>query len=154
MPQLVKGGKHVFGWSRVGEGGRIAIPPEAMTEYGIAVGTRVICMPGSRRSKGFLAALPGLLYGTPFENVLDEFGEQGGTAPVKQQVTGKKGKTFVRTEVEQGGYVSVPEEALHNYGVTVGDLLLAVRGSYIAVSFIVQGPIIDEARRHPELEVF
>lgn len=33
MPQLVKGGKHVFGWSRVGDTGRIIIPPEAMEEY-------------------------------------------------------------------------------------------------------------------------
>jgi hypothetical protein len=33
MPQLVKGGKHTFGWSRVGKTGRIIIPPEALTEY-------------------------------------------------------------------------------------------------------------------------
>ena len=30
MPQLVKGGKHVFGWSLVTAGGEVLIPPEAV----------------------------------------------------------------------------------------------------------------------------
>ena len=31
MPQLVKGGKHVFGWSKVGNNGVIKIPPEVIS---------------------------------------------------------------------------------------------------------------------------
>ena len=34
MPQLVKGGKYVYGMSRVGATGNIVILPEAMQRYG------------------------------------------------------------------------------------------------------------------------
>lgn len=33
MPQLVKGGKYIFGWAVVQNDGRIKIPDEAFTEY-------------------------------------------------------------------------------------------------------------------------
>ena len=35
MPQLVKGGKYIFGWSKVGKEGKIKIPPEAYEEYNL-----------------------------------------------------------------------------------------------------------------------
>ena len=35
-----------------------------------------------------------------------------------------------------------------------GDRLLAVRGSGRALGFVAQGPIYDEALKHPELEIF
>jgi hypothetical protein len=34
MPQLVKGGKYVFGWSIVRENNMVKIPAEAFREYG------------------------------------------------------------------------------------------------------------------------
>ena len=35
MPRLVKGGKHVYGWSEVGTAGNIAVPDEALEEYSL-----------------------------------------------------------------------------------------------------------------------
>ncbi|MBA7631381.1 hypothetical protein ES703_38912 [subsurface metagenome] len=35
MPHLVKGGKYVFGWFKVGNEGKVKIPPEAYKEYNI-----------------------------------------------------------------------------------------------------------------------
>jgi hypothetical protein len=32
--------------------------------------------------------------------------------------------------------------------------LLTVRGSNVGLTFIVKGPIIKEAKKHPELETF
>ncbi len=40
MPQLVKGGKWVFGWVVVRAGKKIAVPPEAYREYGFQAGDR------------------------------------------------------------------------------------------------------------------
>jgi hypothetical protein len=46
--------------------------------------------------------------------------------------------------------VTVPPEV----GVQPGDRLLMVRGSRYGLAFVAQGPIYEEALKHPELEVF
>ena len=53
MPKLVKGGKHTFGWSRVGDMGRIVIPAEALVEYCLKESETLIMVPGSKTSGGF-----------------------------------------------------------------------------------------------------
>jgi len=53
MPQLVKGGKHTFGWSVVGTEGEIVLPPEAVKEYAFEKSERLVLIPGSRTSGGF-----------------------------------------------------------------------------------------------------
>ena len=53
MPQLVKGGKWVFGWVVIGPQREIPIPLEAYLEYGFQVGDEVVFLKGSRRSAGF-----------------------------------------------------------------------------------------------------
>ena len=53
MPQLVKGGKYVFGWSRVSSEGKVMIPPEAFSEYHFMAYNTGILIPGSKTSEGF-----------------------------------------------------------------------------------------------------
>jgi hypothetical protein len=65
VPQLVKGGKWVFGWVIVGPRGELAIPPEAWDEYRFQVGDEVTFISGSRRSGGFGLSHPRLLAATP-----------------------------------------------------------------------------------------
>jgi hypothetical protein len=51
------------------------------------------------------------------------------------------------------GFLRLPAETLGNFGIFPGHRLLAVRGSGLALSLIAQGPIVEEARKHHELEV-
>lgn len=53
MPQLVKGGKYVFGWSKVNDEGKIVIPSKAFIEYHFKAGEKIILLSGSRTSGGF-----------------------------------------------------------------------------------------------------
>jgi hypothetical protein len=129
MPQLVKGGKWVFGWVIVGPRGELAIPPAAWDEYGFQVGDEVTFLPGSRRSGGF-----GLSHSRLMES-----------APAPLQV-----QALARSRVaEPGGVVTPPE-----VGVQPGARLLAVRGSGRALGFVARGPIYEEALTHPELPCF
>ena len=70
MPQLVKGGKNVFGWSVVNENGRIVIPLDAFTEYRFIDGEKVILMSGSKKSGGFGLTTLKLLKGSPLSRIL------------------------------------------------------------------------------------
>ena len=132
MPRLVKGGKYTYGWSRVGDTGRIAIPPGALVEYGLREGEPLALVPGSRTSGGFGLAARRALSASPL------------TAAAVQDAP---------LRLIRGG-VEVPPALLARCGVRCGDRLLAIRGSGLAVGFAVRGPIVAEAEKHPELEEF
>lgn len=154
MPQLVKGGKHVYGWSMVSEAGRIAIPKEAMDEYGFGEYDKVILMSGSRRSGGFAVTTPKLLSGSPLSAVLNRFPRLRTFQMPEARVVRAAGRSYCWTTIGEGGYITLPLDTLREYQVIPGDRLLTVRGSGVGLGFAVKGPIVEQAATHPELEVF
>jgi hypothetical protein len=126
MPQLEKGGKWVFGWVVVQPGTKITVPPEAYREYGFQAGEEILFTRGSRRSGGFGIGRAEKAPALLRKRVL------------AQGWMGRRGQVVLPSEVE----------------AQVGDQLLAVRGSGLALGFLAQGPIYEEALKHPELEVF
>ncbi len=131
MPQLVKGGKWVFGWIVVRSESEITIPPEAWREYGFQARDEAIFTSGSRRSGGFGISRPGLM------------------AEVREKMAGGGLQELGRGQFETGRVMAPPE-----VGVKPGDRLLTVRGSRYSLGFVVRGPIYDEALKHTTIEVF
>jgi hypothetical protein len=129
MPQLVKGGKWIFGWVIVGSQGEIFLPPEAYQEYGFRAGEPVFFLRGSRRSGGFSI---------------------GRLEKLEQSEVPLYLRAFGQGKVGPGGQIEIPLEA----GVQSGDRLLAVRGSGWALGLLTRGPIYALALKHPEVESF
>jgi bifunctional DNA-binding transcriptional regulator/antitoxin component of YhaV-PrlF toxin-antitoxin module len=154
MPHIVRSGKYVYGWSKVGESGRIAIPKEAMDEYGLKEHDKVILMSGSRRSGGFAVTTPSLLRGTPLSAVLQRFPRLRTFQMPEARVVRVEGRAFCWAGVDEGNYITLPGLTLREYGIIPGDRLLTVRGSELALGFALRGPIVDEAATLPDLEVF
>jgi bifunctional DNA-binding transcriptional regulator/antitoxin component of YhaV-PrlF toxin-antitoxin module len=154
MPQLVRGGEYVFGWSKVSDGGRIFIPQEARNEYGLKQWEKVILMSGSRRSGGFAVTTPGLLAGSPLAAALSRFPRLRSFQMAEARVVRAEGSSFCWTSIDEEGYITLPTATLREYGIVPGDRLLAVRGSGVALGFALRGPIVDVALTHPGLEVF
>ncbi len=154
MPYIARGGKYVFGWSKVDRTGKIAIPQEAMQEYGLSVWHKVILMSGSRRSGGFGLTTPALLRGSPLSSVLKRFPQLGAFRMPEARVVRIGQRAFCWTTIQEGGYITLPVETLREYEIMAGDLLLSVKGSALAIGFAAKGPILEEAREHPELTVF
>lgn len=61
MPQLNKGGKFVFGKSRVREGGALFFPKQAIEEYTICQEGRINIFTGAKATGGFCVTRKGLL---------------------------------------------------------------------------------------------
>ena len=129
MPQLVKGGKWVFGWVIVGPRREIRIPPEAYAEYGFRIGEPVLLLPGSRTSGGF---------GIGRREILEQAVINLSQRAIGGGVIGEKEQLTLPPEVD----------------VAPGDRLLVARGSGKALGFVQRGPIYMEALNHPEIEIF
>lgn len=154
MPQLVKGGKFVYGLSRIGPDGTIVIPPLAMNEYGYREGDRVIVINGSRKSGGFGLIKKNLLGKSELNVLIKDLPVLFNFRVPEGEIIENKRRLFCWTVVRSDGCVRFPLPALSSYGLEVGDLLAVGRGSYLSIAFIARGPILEEALRHPELERF
>ncbi len=129
MPQLVKGGKWVFGWTVVGVERTITIPPAAWIEYGFRVGDKVAFLKGSKTSGGFSI---------------------GRMEVLTQKSTPIIDRALAQAEIAEAGRIALPPAV----DAQPGDRLLVARGSGLALGFLVKGPIIGEAINHPEIETF
>jgi bifunctional DNA-binding transcriptional regulator/antitoxin component of YhaV-PrlF toxin-antitoxin module len=153
MPQLVKRGKHVFGWSLVGDTGRIMVPHEALDEYRFEPSEKLIAMPGSQRSGGFGLGSRESVSNSPLGGVLEVRPELGEFRIPEGEAVECEAKQYCWVQLRDRE-ITIPPETLRGYGVRPGDRLLAIRGSGLAIGFAVRGPIVAEATRHPELVVF
>ena len=153
MPQLVKGGKYTFGWSRVGDTGRIVIPAEAVEEYRLKESEKLILVPGSKTSGGFGLASQESLKSSPLGSVVSTNPDIGEFRLPEGEIIEDKGRRYGWVELRNGG-ITLPPGTLEKYGIRIGDRLLVIRGSGLAIGFAVRGPIVEEAKKHPELAVF
>jgi len=154
MPQLVKGGKYVFGWSLVDPDGNIHIPEEAVQEYGFLPGENVIIMSGSRTSGGFIVAKKSVLVKTMLSDILTKNPELASFQTEKGKTITIGNRHLCWTEIDDNKNILLSLETLEKYGIKPDDRLLSGRGSYAGVAMIARGPIVDEALNHPELSVF
>jgi hypothetical protein len=154
MPQLVKGGKHTYGWSQVGADGTILIPPEAVEEYGFQGVTNLLLVSGSTRSGGFGVSTLEALQQSPMAVILEKNPQLATFELPEGQAVDFNGHTICWVTFHGDGRIRVPLATLEQYGARPGDKLLVIRGSRLGIGFAVRGPIIEEALKHPELAVF
>jgi bifunctional DNA-binding transcriptional regulator/antitoxin component of YhaV-PrlF toxin-antitoxin module len=154
MPQLVKGGKYIYGLSKIGKTGTIVIPPESKNEYGFEDGDRVIILSGSRKSGGFGVTKSSILQKTSLTRIIQDIPSLANYTIPETKTIEKKGRWLCWATIKTGGYIQLPVETLSKYGTIPGNLLAVGRGSNLALSFIARGIILEEALKHPELELF
>ena len=154
MPQLVKGGKCVFGLSRIGETGTIVIPPEAAEEYGFHENNRVILFNGSRTSGGFIVAKFSTISQSKLRSMFESVPGLVNYEIPQNEIIESRGRMFCWSIIKAGGYLELPEKTMKTYQVRPGELLATGRGSNLGLAFIARGPIHKEALKHPELEIF
>jgi len=154
LPQLVKGGKHVYGWSEVGTTGKVAVPDEALAEYNLMPPCKVFLLSGSKRSGGFALTTASLLKNSVLLRPLDDTLELASFQLPEGETITVAGKPWCWVTLNTDGCITVPLKTLKQYGINAGDRLLAVRGSCFALAFCVKGPIIEEAKKHPNLTLF
>lgn len=153
MPKLVKGDKHIYGWSKVSSQGKIVIPNKAVLEYNLLNHDKVFLMSGSKRSGGFCVTSAELLGTSVFSAILAENPQLAKFQIVEGMVMENRGRTYCWVKMNRDGSIVVPEDTLKRFGVSIGDRVLSVRGSSIALGFLVREPIIEEAKKYSNIDI-
>jgi bifunctional DNA-binding transcriptional regulator/antitoxin component of YhaV-PrlF toxin-antitoxin module len=154
MPQLSKGGKYVFGWSRVREDGGIRIPDEVMREYHLKPGEKAMLMSGSKTSGGFSVAKKSSLEQSVLSKILEANPKLASYRIEEGKTTKFRGRHYCWARIHDNGLIVIPPHTLETYGVKPRHRLLSIRGSNIAFALVARGPIVETAKRHPEIKVF
>jgi bifunctional DNA-binding transcriptional regulator/antitoxin component of YhaV-PrlF toxin-antitoxin module len=144
----------VYGWSEVGNSGKIVIPDEALVEYNFQIPDKVILLAGSKTSGGFVMTTVSRLMNSALSRFLED-------NPKLASFQLPEGETIMVTRkpccwvtLKTDRRITVPFKTLKTYGIKKGDQLLSVRGSRIGLGVCVKGPLIDEAQQHTNLVHF
>ncbi|MFX1507783.1 MAG: hypothetical protein ACFFDC_16975 [Promethearchaeota archaeon] len=158
MPQLVKGGKYVFGWSLVQKNGRIAIPEEAYLEYEFNSCNKIVIISGSLTSGGFSISRVNQLKKGPLKEILTllKYSEETKSFEISELklIEHVKNRFICWVRLYKDKHFTLLPETLTIYGIKEGDRLLVCRGSGYALGFIVKGSIVETAKKHSELMIF
>ncbi len=155
MPQLVKGGKYIFGWSIITSERRIRIPDEAFDEYKFQSGEKLIIVSGSKASGGFsIIGINTFLKSEFVMPLIKRLGYSNESDTFKlemNKIVFKGARWFCWTGIDKEKYFKISSELIELIGVKKGDKLLVGRGSGIGPAFISKGLIVNEAKKHTEL---
>ena len=154
MPQIVKGGKYLFGWSKVGNNGKIKIPPEAYKEYNLKLDKCAILFSGSKTSGGFGLSSVRILRNSIMIELIDKNNLLANYKISEGEIIEFKIKKYCWLTIHEDKNIKLPEMTLKAFGINKNDTLLSGRGSHLAIGFIAKGPIYEEAKKHPEIEIF
>lgn len=75
MPQLNKGGKYVFGWSKIADDRTVHFPPMVLTEYDLLEEQEIIIFTGAKITGGFCVTNQKMLSASKLHKILDDLPE-------------------------------------------------------------------------------
>lgn len=158
MPQLAKGGKHVFGWSMINDDLKIRIPDEAFQEYRLFSTTKLIIFSGSRTSGGFAVSTPQSIVNSLLgENIVELAGYKKDTDSFslpELEIVKHNERWFCWTGLHDEKYFYISKDILVSLYVEIGHKLLVIRGSSIGPAFAAKGPIYKEALNHKNIVAY
>lgn len=155
MPQMNKGGKFVFGKSRIREDGTVRFPDQAVREYGAASKGRVYLFTGSRSTGGFCVTRRGLLEPSRLGHILAQRPALRDCRTKPGEFVPYKGRAYCWLPVSGEGSIVLPEAALAFLELRRGMELLAIRSSDIAFTLGAREPLLERAAAYPgEIAVY
>lgn len=145
MPQVTKGGKYIFGWSKIGKDLTIQLPEMAINEYNITSENKVYLMSGSKKTGGFCVTKKELLYNSKIGNILEDTEALRDYKIPEGEFIKYKGRIYCWLYISEKGILHFNDEILKTLSLNIDDKLLSIRSSDIAFTMGVKGPLIERA---------
>lgn len=154
MPQMTKGGKYIFGWSKIGENGEIVFPTMAVKEYKLKEETYIYIVSGSKQTGGFCVMTESLLSNSKLKNILEENPSLAKRSLREGELIAYKGRKYGWLALNKSE-VYLSDDLMKMLEIKVGDKLLAIRSSDIAFTMGARGSLIDKANSYiGEIETY
>lgn len=155
MPQLIKGGKYVYGWTFIQNDGHIRIPDEAYDDYHFKENGKIILISGSRSSGGFsvnpIEAIEASKMGPKIFDSIGFIKESRSFTSRRGSVFRSGTRSICWTACDASRSFLLSEEFIDLLELKTGCKLLVGRGSGVGPVFIVRGSIYNEALKHKSL---
>lgn len=147
MPQMTKGGKYIFGWSKIKEDGELSFPTMAIKEYKLEKEKYVYIVSGSKQTGGFCVMPEKLLSDSKLNSILVRNKCLADRSLQEGELISYKGRMYGWLSLN-GTNVNLPQSLMDFLGVNIGDKLLAIRSSNIAFTMGLRGSLIDKANKY------
>ncbi len=155
MPQVTKGGKYIFGWSKIGDDLGIRFPQTAIDEYSMTSEGRVFLISGSKKTGGFIVSRKGLLYNSKIGNILRGMPSLCDYNTNEGEFVKYKGRLYCWCGITGAGKLMLKNGMMKTLGMKVGNKLLCIRGSNIAFCMGLKGELIERAMDYKgEIDLF
>jgi hypothetical protein len=155
MPQLVKGGKYVFGWTVLRDDLRVRIPDETYDEYKFITTGQLIILSGSKSSGGFSICSPHTMSSYKLSNnvfsLIGYIKESDSFTRGRLEIVRSGNRIISWTSVDKDKYFMLSNELVTSLDLEIGCRLLVGRGSGMGPAFISKGTIVNEALKHKDL---
>ncbi len=154
MPLISKGGKYIFGWTRIKGNGEIIIPNEIVEEYHLRNDQNLILITGSGTSGGFCVSSRSMLIKSTMSELLSTNQGLADYSIPEQSPVKFKGRSYLWARYHENNTLVLNDETLEFFKINKSDLLLTIRGSDIASVFAAKGPIVEKAKLNQEIQIF
>lgn len=152
MPQLLKGGKYIFGWTMINEDYKARVPDETYNEYNFTETEKLIILSGSRSSGGFSLITPNSIINSKLSKDIIRlvgYQKEKDLFTVDKLKIIKQGERLLSwTSLDEKKYFRLSLEIIFSLNLSIGDRLLVGRGSGLGPAFIAKGTIFEEALKH------
>lgn len=153
MPQVTKGGKYIFGWSKINKDLTIRLPQMAIDEYNITLENKVYLMSGSKSTGGFCVTKKELLYNSKIGNILKDTPYLCDYKIPEGEFVKYKGRIYCWLSITQNGVLQFSHKILDNLSLKVDDKLLSIRSSDIAFTMGVVQKILKEILKFIKIRI-
>ncbi|QRG87065.1 hypothetical protein [Bulleidia sp. zg-1006] len=147
MPQMTKGGKYIFGWSKIGENGELTFPTMAVKEYNLQEETYIYIISGSKQTGGFCVMTEPLLSHSKLKNILEENPSLADRSLREGVLISYKGRKYGWLALKDNS-IYLSTTLMKDLEIKVGDRLLSIRSSDITFTMGARGSLIDKANKY------
>lgn len=148
MPQMNKGGKFIFGKSRIREDLTIHLPEQALTEYNTTIEEKIYLFTGSKVTGGFCVTRKKLLESSKLGHILTDNPALQNYQTTEGEFIKYKGRSYCWISISENGIIQLNQKMMRFLNLEIGMELLSIRSSDIAFTMGAKGPLLEKAKNY------